>query len=261
MASALVVTFHGLKNYDLEPTLSVDGAAGDYTISTAVYKNYINLFKSVACCTLREFTKKRSGEWNVITFDDGLISDYEFALPLLLKNNLKATFFITAQNIGKEGYISIEQIREMIDSGMEIGSHGLTHSYLVDKKTKQVKNEIKESKDRIEQLSGQPVYSFAPVGGHYSRWMIRFAESIGYENFASMIPGLTHHVDSLCVCRRNHIQARHDVAYVTHLIARDRPMLFLNTLRYQMLLLAKRILGMQNYDRLKYGILRNEKKL
>ena len=58
---------------------------------------------------------------------------------------------------------------------MEIGSHGLTHEYLTTMAPREAIREIRESKASIEQTLGLEVTSFAPVGGHFRRWMVEEA--------------------------------------------------------------------------------------
>ena len=62
-----------------------------------------------------------------ITFDDGNQSDAKIALPALVKRGLRASFFICAGRIGRPGYLDRVAIRDLLDAGMEVGSHGMRH--------------------------------------------------------------------------------------------------------------------------------------
>lgn len=70
----------------------------------------------------------------VITFDDGYLSNYEIAYPILQAREMKATIFIIGVSVGKTTYkdtsypitphFTYEQAKEMVDSGLiEIQSH------------------------------------------------------------------------------------------------------------------------------------------
>src|SRR5262245_56542395 len=72
-------------------------------------------------------TSSHSSHSLILTFDDGHVSNYELALPVLLECQLKATFFVTAGFIGTGVTMNWEQIRALHTAGMEIGSHTLTH--------------------------------------------------------------------------------------------------------------------------------------
>lgn len=68
----------------------------------------------------------------IITFDDGYISNYEIAYPLLKKYNFKAVIFVIASRMGASNvefpHFSWEEAREMEQSGLvEIESHSYTH--------------------------------------------------------------------------------------------------------------------------------------
>lgn len=252
MTSSLALTFHGLESQVQKGYLPVGPAGGHYVVSEELLKEALAMASGQSTCTAVDFFHKKSGDWTVITFDDGLASDYEIAFPLLAQQGLAATFFVTVGNVGTPGYVSRSQLREMVEAGMEIGSHGLTHSYLVNMDPRQVQKEIAESHERLAQIISKPVYSFAPVGGHFSRPMQEMALAAGYRCFASMIPGLTHlHKKEEFILRRNHLQAQHDIHYLRRLLGRDKGLLVRNFLRYQVLFIAKRILGMQHYDQVK----------
>src|SRR5215472_8899679 len=49
----------------------------------------------------------------VLTFDDGLVSDYELAFPLLAEFGQRAVFFLNTATIGQTGYLEWAQVAEM----------------------------------------------------------------------------------------------------------------------------------------------------
>ena len=71
----------------------------------------------------------------IITFDDITINQLVYAVPLLQKYNLKATFFIPFAYIGKrdtwilgkEAIMSIEQLKGL-DGSIELGLHSFAHA-------------------------------------------------------------------------------------------------------------------------------------
>ena len=56
----------------------------------------------------------------VITFDDGYLNNFEEALPLLEKNQFRATFFITTGWIGREGTMGSMMTREQIAQAQDL---------------------------------------------------------------------------------------------------------------------------------------------
>jgi len=66
----------------------------------------------------------------VLSFDDGQADNYTAAFPLLKKYKTAATFFVVSDLVGKPGYVTWDQLREMADAGMAIESHTATHASL-----------------------------------------------------------------------------------------------------------------------------------
>jgi hypothetical protein len=73
-----------------------------------------------------------SGEYDrrvLLTFDDGLVSLYKAAFPLLKQYGMSAVAFIMPVWIGKPGIIDWDQAREMHEQGsIDFQSHSLSHS-------------------------------------------------------------------------------------------------------------------------------------
>jgi peptidoglycan/xylan/chitin deacetylase (PgdA/CDA1 family) len=79
-----------------------------------------------------------AGNYAIITFDDGSSSWYTIVRPLLIKYNMKATFFLWAYMIGHDSFITWEEVKDMSHytlAGGErpfmFGSHSYSHSYLL----------------------------------------------------------------------------------------------------------------------------------
>ena len=259
MTTATVLTLHGIECEALTPLIKEDPAIQRYILNQSQFDYLLRLLSSRNCKTVQEFTDLPDNTAVVLTFDDGLISDYEMVLPLLSKYHIKASFYITARNIGKPGYCGKSQLREMVSAGMEIGSHGLTHRYLTLMPEKEAKSEIKESKDIIEQVISQTIHSYAAVGGHFRGWMVDYAYQTGYQSFATMVPGKTAEKkhNKILKLNRNHFQESHDRAYIKNLVEADYQFFLKNKLHYYALYLPKVVFGLRNYNRLKSLILGN----
>ena len=251
MKSAVVLTFHRI---DPEPVVShspMDPGTRRYAITTDRFEQVVKMISPEKSCTVSGYIQKQEGDWLILTFDDGSISDFEIGFPGLKDRAIKATCFVTVENIGLSGYMTITHLREMAESGMEIGSHGLTHRYLTSMTRSEAIREIRESKDRLEQAIGMRVVSFAPVGGHYRKWMEKCAYEAGYRAFATMIPGRTNGGEDLLRLKRNHIQSHHDIDYLSRLIKGHYRTMAINRLRYHVLRIPKAVFGLKNYDLLK----------
>lgn len=103
-----------------------------------------------------------------ITFDDGYKDNLNaFAIFQKLKNDRfqpTGTTFVISDFIGRSIRLSKADIKMMVDSGMiSIQSHTATHPDLT--KIKNYQYELKESKDKIQKITGKPVIAIAyPYG-------------------------------------------------------------------------------------------------
>ena len=120
-----------------------------------------------------------------ITFDDGSESDLLTAAPILRKLDFGATFYVTAGFLGRRGYMSPAQLRELSNLGFEIGCHSMTHAYLSDLDDAGLHREIIDAKLQLEQLTGKPVEHFSCPGGRYNRRVVQIAREAGYRSMAT----------------------------------------------------------------------------
>lgn len=63
----------------------------------------------------------------VLTFDDGYDDMYRVAFPLLREFGAVGVFFVVVNLLGRDGYLTRDEVRAMADAGMDIESHGMNH--------------------------------------------------------------------------------------------------------------------------------------
>lgn len=63
----------------------------------------------------------------IIKFDDGSISDYTFAYPLLKAKNMVATSYIISDQIDHNAYLTTANIMDLNNNGWAIANHTKTH--------------------------------------------------------------------------------------------------------------------------------------
>lgn len=117
----------------------------------------------------------------VLTFDDGYDDNYKYALPLLNKYNFHATFNILTGSIGKDEYMTKDQLKELVAAGNELGGHSISHPDLSKLGDEKLEKEVSESKKVLEQISGQPVISFCYPAGKFSEEVEKTVKSAGYK--------------------------------------------------------------------------------
>ena len=96
----------------------------------------------------------------IITFDDGMVSQYTYAKPILDKYTFKATFYIICNSVDKENRMNWNNIQTFEEEGHEIGCHSMNHKRLSKLSEEEIKYEIIESK-RCLQENGFNVTSFS----------------------------------------------------------------------------------------------------
>ncbi len=104
----------------------------------------------------------------VITFDDGYADFYDNAFPVLAEHGYQATLFIvtgltSTRRVTKNGkeYMTWSEVREVHARGIRIGSHSVSHGKLWNMTPSQIDEELRGSKQVIEDKLGVAVQSFA----------------------------------------------------------------------------------------------------
>ncbi|MDC3249578.1 polysaccharide deacetylase family protein [Candidatus Pelagibacter sp.] len=102
----------------------------------------------------------------LLTIDDAFLSFYEHAWPLLKKDKIPFILFVSTEAVGKFGYMSWKQIKEIEKENFAyIGNHSHTHEYLVDLKKNDFLQDLeKANKIFIEELGYNPKFFSYPFG-------------------------------------------------------------------------------------------------
>jgi peptidoglycan/xylan/chitin deacetylase (PgdA/CDA1 family) len=144
-------------------------------VSAQTFESQLDIIQSTGLsgCSIAA-AMERSGEGCVaISFDDGNLGQYEFATEALLRRSMTATFFVTTSWVGREGFVTWDQLREMKDAGMSIQSHTHTHPFLSELKAASLSDELRKSKETIDAAMDQDTVSLALPGGNEPRRTLR----------------------------------------------------------------------------------------
>jgi peptidoglycan/xylan/chitin deacetylase (PgdA/CDA1 family) len=143
-------------------------------------KNTFEVLPLASCAQEKgrqDFFQKKA----VLTFDDGYIDNYLLAFPILRDFGFPCTFFVTVEDIGREGFLNWSMIEEMSETpGIEIGSHGLSHEPLADVSPERARRSIGESKKILEDRLGKPVNAFSYPSGSFNEYVVGCVEEAGY---------------------------------------------------------------------------------
>lgn len=113
------------------------------------------------------------------SYDDGQIFDRTL-VEIFKKYNMKATFHLNSGTLGKEGFISEEEVPELF-GGHEVSCHSVTHPFLTQLPQGQLIHEIWEDRRNLERLAGYPVRGMSYPFGVYDQRCIQILGTLGIE--------------------------------------------------------------------------------
>ena len=147
-------------------------------IEMTIFKNQIKIIQDSAYSFSnpsefqKKFTIPKKKKEILITIDDAFQSFYEVAWPYLKKNKIPFILFISTEPVGKKGYMTWDQIRE-VESGSftMIGHHSHTHGYLIDDTNDLFIKDIKKANKIFLNELGYIPSLFSYPFGEYSKFM------------------------------------------------------------------------------------------
>lgn len=147
----------------------------------------------------------------IITFDDGDISVYETAFPIMHKYGLTGVVYIVGNYMNTDGYMSADQIKELVAAGWEVGSHSMNHRDLRKIELYFQRIEVVESRKLIREATGSSVDTFAYPFGFMGDTAGKLVHAAGYS--AAMGLGFTNDQGSsnLFWLQRRDIQGKYDI--------------------------------------------------
>lgn len=135
-------------------------------------------------------TEKSPKKPIVITFDDGYQDNYKNAYPILKEQGLKATIFAITDYIDKNNsYINSNQIREMIENGIDVESHTDKHNELCNLSYKAQLQTLKKSREKLENIEGKKIKYLSYPVGKYNKYTEKAAKDAGYFMAVTTKPG------------------------------------------------------------------------
>jgi peptidoglycan/xylan/chitin deacetylase (PgdA/CDA1 family) len=179
----------------------VDKPKDSLAIKPADFEAQMQALKDngISVISMEDFLAWRRGEKEIpekaaiVSIDDGYLSGYSVAWPILKKFGYPFTMFLYTDYIKggpKSGgqSISWDQLAEMRDAGVDIEGHTVSHSSLNARKGKTdeqylawLKSEIVGSKELLEKNLGIQVKAFAYPYGLHNKTVRDVVKQAGYE--------------------------------------------------------------------------------
>jgi peptidoglycan/xylan/chitin deacetylase (PgdA/CDA1 family) len=150
----------------------------------------------------------------VITFDDGFQETYEHALPVLKQLKFHATFFLVTKLVGRTNawmesrsmpclrLMDWAQVKQLSADGFEVGSHTSTHPVLTAIDVQEAAEEIRTSKEELENRVAAPVRFFAYPHGQFNSSVRNLVENTGYAAACCTMSGFNNESADYFALRR-----------------------------------------------------------
>lgn len=177
---APILLYHHVGNANLE-----GGQSTRFDVTAAGFETQLALLKQLGyqTTTVSELAAALRGELTLpprpvtLTFDDAWADQYTTAFPLLQKYGMTATFYVPSRYPGGKSTLSWDQLREMNQAGMEIGSHTRTHRW-----EPTAWGQVALSKSELEAQLGISVTTFA-----YPYGLVKYADLVQKAGYTSAV--------------------------------------------------------------------------
>ncbi|MBI4358119.1 MAG: polysaccharide deacetylase family protein [Candidatus Omnitrophica bacterium] len=181
-----ILNYHGVEKEKGEyPWLDVERP---YVISLKTFEEQLDLllengFKTLTMGELEDWVEGRCvyAKPVVLTFDDGHIGHYQYVVSALSRRHFKGAFFIPAGLVGQQNHMGWEELKSLVASGFEVGSHGVKHIPLSDLSHHELWKELDKSKSTLERELGVPIKGFSVPRGYYQIRIREVAMELGYK--------------------------------------------------------------------------------
>ena len=232
--------------YQSEPLYSIPRSASMYHVSKDNFRHHLNIIKTSGCKVMTAVDFNNIEEDSiVITFDDGWKGSYEIALPILKEFGFTATFFITKEFVGENGFCDKELILRAAEEGMEIGVHGTSHRMLSSLSKKEIKHEFSTCKMFLEDLVEKQIVLASLPGGLWNEVIATCAKEVGLEKLFTSSPGINSINNSMLNLNRISIRENTDMndvkRYCNYNVRKE-------LLRDTIFQLPRQALGMKRYS-------------
>ena len=175
-----------LMLHDLNTT---DSAADLYSLPVSQFESGIRAVATWVTTHARDFVALSNNPIPgvAVTFDDGYKSTLTLAAPILSSLGIPFHVFVTKSYIEGDDprFLRPDEIKELSAiPGVTVGVHGVTHQRLTSLNPQQVRDELAQSRDWLEQLTGRSVTSMSYPHGDFSPEVSEIAKSCGLKTAA-----------------------------------------------------------------------------
>ena len=191
------------------------GTHSAFSLDLEVFRHHLDIlvhrqYKTITFSELLREKFQFQERVAVLSFDDGIQDNFDIVLPELQKRGLVGTFFAVPGYDGRKRWVhekkhkwsdvkrkdfdipvqhmTTSHRKELLDCGMEIGSHSMSHRKLTEIPGVELEEEILGSKKKLEDELGVPIHTFCYPKGAYNAQIISCVKEAGYIGAARTWP-------------------------------------------------------------------------
>ena len=144
-----------------------------------------------------------------VTFDDGYEDNYRHLLPIAREFGIPVSVFLATDLVGRENYLSWDEVKQMRESGVSFGAHSLSHPHLSDLNER----EISESKKVVEGKTGVSTGLFSYPYGEFNPKTADEVKKAGYKAALTTEYGLNDKNTDLFMLKRIPVNDNYSFRY------------------------------------------------
>jgi peptidoglycan/xylan/chitin deacetylase (PgdA/CDA1 family) len=158
----------------------------------------------------------------VVSFDDGYLSQYTHAAPVLKALGWPGVLNLIVHSIGPGG-LTEHQVRSLMAAGWELDSHTVTHPDLTTLGDAQLRREVSDSRRDLQQRFGVPVDFFCYPSGKFDARVVAAVRAAGYLAATTTNPGYARPGGARLELPRVRVNASDTAATLLARLVAERP--------------------------------------
>lgn len=124
----------------------------------------------------------------IISMDDGYKEIHSVVYPLLKDTPLRPILYVPPDHVGLRAYLDWDQLRELVDAGFMLGTHGYDHTPMREAPDADLPRQVQGSKAFFEEALGVTIDSFCYPYGSYDQRTLDALSAYGYTSAMTLNP-------------------------------------------------------------------------
>lgn len=259
-----VLLYHGIDSG--EPSdRPLDAIDREYVLGRTRFEEHVSYIAKAAipvssldACVMGHPVEKDGTPPVVLTFDDGDLSGYTTAAPILEARGFRAEFFVVTDWVNRAGFMAADQLRDLVRRGHGVHSHSRTHAVLSALDASQIDREVAGSKAALESMLGRPVWYFSIPGGAYDERVIAAAHRAGYRAVLNSVEG--YNDEGSFLLQRFAARAYTGARFLGPVCRRPRYTQARLAVKRRVLSIARGMIGAKGYKRVRNAVVSSRRR-